>query len=353
MKILQVMAGGEHGGAETAFVDMCLALHEGGSEIEVVTRSNAVRVPALQKAGIKVHALPFGGKMDVFTGWKLGRIIKDFSPLIVQTWMGRATQKTPNWKALKSPQQYVTVARLGGYYNMRNFKSADYFIANTEDIKRHILEGGIKENRVRVITNFAPVEGIETPVRKIDLDTPEDAPVLLALGRLHINKAHDVLLRALVHLPGVYAWIAGEGDERAALEKLAAELNVADRVRFLGWRTDRAALLAACDICVFVSRIEPFGNVYVQAWAAKVPVVVSDAAGMQQYCHNGQDCLMVPREDAEATAQAVLQLLQDTSLQQKLVAGGYETYKAGFTKERSVSNYLDFYLEILKREGVL
>lgn len=353
MKILQVMAGGEHGGAETAFVDMCLALHEGGSAIEVVTRSNAVRVPALQKAGIKVHALPFGGKVDVFTPWKMGRIIRDFSPLIVQTWMGRATQKTPNWKTLKSPQQYLTVARLGGYYNMRNFKSADFFIANTEDLKRHILEGGITEDRVRVITNFAPVEVADTPVRRANLDTPEDAPLLLALGRLHVNKAHDVLLRSLTHMPGVYAWIAGEGEERSALEKLSVDLGIADRVRFLGWRTDRAALLAACDICVFVSRIEPFGNVYVQAWAARVPVVVSDAAGMQQYCHDGQDCLMVPREDDKATASAVLRLLQDKNLQQKLVAGGYESYQAGFTKERSLSNYLDFYHEILKREGVL
>ena len=76
MKILQVMAGNDHGGAETAFVDMCIAMHEAGMEIEVATRANPVRVPALEAAGIKVHTLPFGGPIDVFTGWKLGRIIK-------------------------------------------------------------------------------------------------------------------------------------------------------------------------------------------------------------------------------------------------------------------------------------
>ncbi len=353
MKILQVMAGGEHGGAETAFVDMCLAMRDSGIDIAVVTRDSDVRVPMLEQAGIPVHKLPFGGPLDVFTGWKLGKIIKDFSPLIVQTWMGRATAKTPNWKTLKTAQRYLTVARLGGYYNMRHFKAADYFVANTPDVKRHILEGGIEERRVRVITNFAPLETVETPLKKTDLDTPENAPVLLALGRLHVNKAHDVLLRALVDLPGVYAWIAGEGEERSALEKLAADLGVTDRAKFLGWRTDRAALLQACDLCVFISRVEPFGNVYVQAWAAKVPVIVSDAAGMQQYCHDEQDCLMVPREDASATARAIRRLLDDKMLQEKLMAGGYASYTATFTQEKSVTAYHDYFLELLARENIL
>ena len=104
MKILQVMAGSPHGGAETAFVDMCLAMQEFGMDIEVATRDNPVRVPRLEQAGIKVHKLPFGGAVDVYTGWRLSKIIKDFSPVIVQTWMARAAQKTPNWKFLKTPQ---------------------------------------------------------------------------------------------------------------------------------------------------------------------------------------------------------------------------------------------------------
>jgi hypothetical protein len=59
MRILQVMAGGKHGGAETAFVDMCLALHEAGEVVEIVTRANDVRVPPLRAAGLTVHTLAF------------------------------------------------------------------------------------------------------------------------------------------------------------------------------------------------------------------------------------------------------------------------------------------------------
>lgn len=353
MKILQVMAGNEHGGAETAFVDMCIAMRDAGMDIEVATRANDIRVPALLEAGLKVHTLPFGGPIDVFTTWKLGRIIKDFSPVIVQTWMARAASKTPNWTAVKTPQRYVVVSRVGGYYKVKYFKSSDYFITITPDLKKLLAAGGLSEDRIRFINNFAETETAPKKITKSELGTPEDAPVLLALGRLHINKAHDILIRALAELPGVYGWIAGEGPARDDLEKLAAELGVSDRVKFLGWRTDRAALLHACDICSFVSRSEAFGTVFAQAWAEKTPVIVSDADGPRQFCRDGEDSLVVPKDNVEALKEAVQKILSDPALRERLVRNGYGRYLAEFTKERVVAAYLDYFIEILGRENIL
>lgn len=353
MKILQVMAGNDHGGAETAFIDMCIAMHEAGAEIEVATRANPVRVPRLEAAGIKVHTLPFGGPIDIFTPWKLGRIIKKFSPLIVQTWMSRAAQKTPNWRDTKTPQRYLVVSRLGGYYKVKHFKSTDYFNTITPDIKRHLVEGGIAEDKILHINNFAETEETVTPVSKADLDTPDDAPVLLTLARLHPSKALDVVIKSLVDLPGVYAWLAGEGPSRAELEKLAADCGVENRVKFLGWRTDRSALLRACDICVFVSRIEPFGTVFAQAWAEKAPVIVSDADGPRQFCVGGEDSLMVPKNDITALTKAIKNLLNDPALRDRIVEQGHQRYLNEFTKEKSVSAYLEYFLMILQREKIV
>jgi glycosyltransferase involved in cell wall biosynthesis len=352
MKILQVMAGNTHGGAETAFVDTCLAMHEAGMAIEVATRPNEGRVPALERAGIRVHTLPFGGPLDLYTRWKLGRIIHDFSPQIVQTWMARAAQKTPNWKDLKTPERYLVVSRLGGYYKVKNFKSADYFTTITPDIKRHLVEGGIEANRVRVVHNFAETEKDAKPVQRSDLNTPEDAPVLLALGRLHSAKAHDILIKAASDMPGIYVWIAGEGPERANLEKVAEDLGMAGRVKFLGWRNDRSALLRACDICCFISRVEPFGTVFAQAWAEKTPVIVSDADGPKQFCRDGEDCLMVPKENPQAVKEAVTCLLADKDLQQKLIANGHARYLAEFTKEATIGAYRQFFQEALGQHKI-
>src|SRR5690606_1090055 len=125
----------------------------------------------------------------------------------VQTWMSRAAQKTPNWKTTKTDQRYLVVSRLGGYYKVGHFKNTDYFNTITPDLKRHLVEGGIEENRILHINNFAEMEKDITPVTKAEFNTPDDAPVLLTLARLHPSKALDILLEALVDLPGVYAWL--------------------------------------------------------------------------------------------------------------------------------------------------
>ncbi len=353
MKILQVMAGNDHGGAETAFVDMCLAMQEAGMDIEVVTRDNPVRIPMLRDAGIKVHTLPFGGAIDVFTTWRLDKIIKDFSPHIVQTWMARASQKTSNWSVLKSPQRYLVVSRLGGYYKKKYFKSADYFVTNTPDIKRYLVGEGIADDKIRHINNFAKSEDEKISVlNRSEFDTPDDAPLAICLGRLHDSKAHDITLKSMVDVPELYVWIAGEGPLRDELEAMAKDLGVASRVRFLGWRTDRGALFNAADICVFPSRFEPFGNVFVQAWAANIPVIVSDADGPKQFCKDGIDSLIVPKDDYPALSTAIKKLLADNDLQKKLVSNGYQRYLDEFTKEKCVSSYHEFFIDILKRENI-
>jgi hypothetical protein len=66
---------------------MCLALHEAGEQIEVVTRANPLRTARVEKAGLKIHELSFGGLLDIYTTLRIKKIIRDFQPHIVQTWI--------------------------------------------------------------------------------------------------------------------------------------------------------------------------------------------------------------------------------------------------------------------------
>ncbi len=352
MKILQVMAGAPHGGAETAFVDMCIALADAGEQIEVATRPNPLRVGQLEKAGIKVHEMRFGGSLDIHTPIKLKKIINRFQPHIVQTWMSRAAQKTPGWKNSDKIQRYLTVSRLGGYYKLKYFKDTDYFTTITPDIKRYLVDHGIAEDRVHHINNFAETEEVTRPVSRASLDTPKDATVLLALGRLHESKAFDTLQKAVKEVPDVYLWIAGEGPDRAELETLCKELGLTDRVRFLGWRDDRAALFQAADICVFSSRYEPFGTVFVQAWAQKTPLITTESDGPRQYVRDSEDGLVVPIDDIQALTDAIARLKDNRELAERLVFNGYQRYLNEFTKEKTVQAYLSHFHEILEKQGI-
>ena len=353
MKILQVLAGAEHGGAETAFVDMCIALHESGQDVAVVTRGNKVRVPRLQGAGIKVYALPFGSAIDIYTPFALRRIIKEFQPDIVQSWMSRASQKMTRWSSNMGIPRYLVVSRLGGYYKIKNFKNTDYFATITPDLKRYLVEEcSVDGLRVRHINNFAETERVDVPVIRVDYGVPEDAKLCLGLGRLHSSKAFDTLIQAVAMLPDVYLWVAGEGPDRIALESLIEELGVGDRVTLLGWRSDRAALFEAADVCVFSSRYEPFGTVFVQAWANNVPLVTTDSAGPKQFVRHEEDGLITPIDDVEAMSASIKRVIDDKKLRNEMVEAGSHRYMNEFTKEETVRNYLDFYTEIRARENI-
>ena len=347
MKILQVMAGAPYGGAETAFVDMCLALHRAGENVEVATRPNDIRVPKLEQAGIKVHTLRFGGKMDVFTGWKLQKIVKEFQPDVVQCWMSRAVEKMPRWKPSMGIPKYSIVARLGSPYKMKYFKNAEYFVAITPDLKSYLMEQGVPASHVVHINNFAEVEVPSSDFTRADYDTPEDVPLLLGLGRLHDDKAFDTLIRVADTVPEAHVWIAGEGPQRGALQRLINKLGLEDRVKLIGWQTDRAQLFKLVDICAFISRNEGFGTVFVQSWAQRVPVVVSDADGPRQFVRHEQDGLVAPIDDVAAISKHVERLIDDPDFANGLVQKGHLRYMSEFTKETCLQHYLQFYHDIL------
>lgn len=352
MKILQVMAGAAHGGAETAFVDMCLAMHEAGEHIAVATRPNALRVGQLQAAGIQTHILPFGGKIDVFTPWRLQKIVETFQPNIVQTWMSRAAEKMPRWHEKMNAPRYLNVARLGSPYKMKYFSAADYFVAITPGLKTYLERNGIDPSKVRHINNFAETEEAAHKISRAAFQTPEDAPLILGLGRLHPDKAFDTLIEVVAGMPGVYVWIAGEGPQRGALEKQIASHGMQERVKLLGWRTDRAGLLQTADVCAFISRNEGFGTVFVQAWANKTPVVVCDAEGPAQYIRHREDGMMAKIDDRADIAACLRAVLDDPALARTLVDSGYQRYQAEFTKQACLQNYLAWYDEILTAEGL-
>lgn len=346
------MAGGQHGGAEIAFVDMCIAMHEAGETIEVITRPNDIRVPRLRSAGLKVHTLPFGGKIDLYTRWAIRKIINKFQPSIIQCWMSRAANFVPRYSSSMQCPPYITVGRMGTPYKLKYYKNIDYFVSITPDIVEHIANNGIERTHIRQINNFAEVEPVDVPLNRADYGTPDDAPLLLGLGRLHWDKAFDTLITVASEMPDVHVWIAGEGADRAKLETQIKDLGLENRVQLLGWRNDRAALFQAADICAFISRDEGFGTVFVQSWAQGTPLVASNCDGPRQFVKDGEDGLIAPIDDVQAIKAALRRVIDDKELREKLVKNGYERYEREFTKEASVRGYLDYYHHMLEQEGI-
>jgi len=342
MHLTQVMAGAAHGGAETFFTTLATAMQADGVDQSLVIRPHADRVATLKAAGCRVQTLPFGGALDLWTPVRLARLMRASDTRVALSWMNRAAAKLP-------AGPWARVARLGGYYDLKYYRGFDHLIAIIPGIRQHMIDGGWPAERTHHIPNFCVVDEGAQPVPRADHDTPEGAPLLLALGRLHQVKALDVLLAALVEVPGAWLWIAGEGPDRSALEALAAQLGVADRVRFLGWRNDRTALMRAADMVVFPSRYEPNGTVTVEAWAHDKPLVACDADGPAETVRDGEDALLVPKDDAPALAAAIRRVLDSSDLAAHLVGHGAERVAADFSQAAVVARYREL-LDRIARE---
>jgi glycosyltransferase involved in cell wall biosynthesis len=174
-----------------------------------------------------------------------------------------------------------------------------------------------------------------------------DRPLVLTPARLDEQKGHPVLLRAAAELPGVDFALAGEGPRRGPLEALAAELGIADRVHFLGYRSDIPELLAACDIFALPSLYEGSSLAVLEAMAARRPVVSSAIGGTDELIEDGADGLLVAPGDADSLAAALRRLLDDDGLRAAFAARARERVERDFTPTAMTSRVEAIYAELL------
>jgi len=160
-----------------------------------------------------------------------------------------------------------------------------------------------------------------------------DKQILLTVGGLKERKGQDIVLRALQlakkERPDLFYLLVGEGKWRSELERLAAELGVADSVAFVGNKSgqDLVRYFQACDIYVHTPRVaglkfEGFGIVYLEASACGKPIVATDAGGIRDAVLDGETGLIAPDEDVPGVANRILKLCADADLRQRLGEAG-------------------------------
>lgn len=341
MKILQVMAGDTVGGAETFFVDSIKALHETEHKQYVITRdNNPHKIAQIKERNIPLRTAAFSKNLPWTTARTIKTAIKEFQPDIVHHYMGRAG-------TYSVPGNHVNLGWYGGYYKPTRFKHCTHHAAVTQDIVDHIVASGVPKQNAHLLHIYAEFEQ-GTPIDRSEFDTPNDAPLMVSLSRLHVKKGLDVLLEALVKVPDAYLWIAGSGPIEADLKQQMVDLKLEDRVRFLGWRNDQANLLATADICAFPSRYEPFGAVVIEAWSCKKPLVTAKAKGPAAYVKHEENGLIVDIDDVDALAENLNRVIRDKDLANHIVENGFKAYQDGFTREVFKKNVTALYERILK-----
>lgn len=182
---------------------------------------------------------------------------------------------------------------------------------------------------------------------------PAGSPLILHVGSLIARKNIAGLLAAFAQvaaaLPAARLVLLGGGPEEAHLRALAGQLGIASAVTFAG-RVDEAAKLAyyaRADLLVSASTMEGFGLAVGEAMACGVPVVASAAGSLPELVEDGVSGLLVPPGDVDALAAAMLAVLREPALAQRLAAAGPPRIDRFFRWERTMQQTLACYQEVL------
>jgi len=202
------------------------------------------------------------------------------------------------------------------------YRRADAVVVQTEAAAQWFRKHLKRRLSVTVIPNpIAPASDLE----RASMTVPQ--PFILAAGRLVHQKGFDILIRAFAvaarERGPLRLAIAGEGPESQALRDLAGELQLEDRVLFLGEVRELRALMRQADAFVLSSRYEGFPNVLLEALASDLPVVATDCpGGPREILRGGEFGLLVPCEDTAALADALRRVATDSDLRRRLSANG-------------------------------
>ena len=217
----------------------------------------------------------------------------------------------------------------------------DVHVAHSEAAAREIEElSGLPRATLRVV--HAGVEDVPAG----SVPRPMAGPIVGSIGRLVREKGFDVLIDALTRLPETNLLLVGDGPERDALERLARERGVADRVVFTGWKDDARRWLSAMDVFVVPSRIEGFGLGIVEAMLARVPVVASAVGGTAEVIIDEETGWLVPPGDPARLASAIERVLGDEILRARTTRLARSLVKTEFTPEIMAARFEAIYREL-------
>ena len=223
------------------------------------------------------------------------------------------------------------------------------FEAISESTAADLVERGIKRERIRVI--YCGVDSMHfTPA-------PEErsaTPLFVYLGRLKKYKRVDLVIRSFAQagIPNARLEIAGAGDFRAGLERLAASLDLGERVRFLGRisEEEKLGLLRQAWALVFTSPKEGWGITNLEAAACGTPVLASDSPGIRESVRHGETGFLVRHGDVAGLANAMRGLAGSPAEVAALGARG-RAFAETFTWERAADETANHLREIIERGG--
>ena len=333
MKILVVINRLGVGGAERLAIDDINELLRRGIDVQLLTlkpekKENSLtsdcKIP-LEKWKI----IDFKFFFDLFAWLSFIRFVHEYKPDIVisHLWYSNTISRIVSkvcgitthlvfehnvYDLVKSKKMFL-IDRI-----LQSFSTK--IIAVSETVKESLLRNGIRHDRILVVHN-----GVDTSrylnIRsdnQNDKFLARDEFVYIFIGRLIKQKGIDVLLEAFRKINSGVLLVVGDGADKEMLLRYRDRIGLQNRVHFLGIRQDVPNLLAIADCFVLPSRYEGLPIVLIEAMVSGKAIIISDFESGKELINNGENGLIVPRENSEILSLAMRKMYEDTNLRSRL-----------------------------------
>ena len=362
-RILHVIPTLDRSGAEKQMSMLVRGLPKDEFDLHVcvLTRTGPLETE-LREAGVPLTFINKRWRADPMAYFRLRRAVERLKPDLIHTWLfaansyGRAAGIARGVKCLVAGERCVDPWKgwLELSIDRRLARRTKRIVANSPGVQEFYVGQGLPAEKFVVIPNgIRPAT--PSPVTRdellAELGITESCFLIGLVGRLWAQKrikdaiwAADLLkvIRKDFHL-----LVIGEGPHRPRLEIFRDQCRMADRVHFLGHRSDVPRLLPHFDVFWSASAYEGQSNSIMEAMAAGVPVVGTDIPGTRDLVVHGQTGFLVPLGDRAAIARQTNTLFNDAALRQRFGQSGRERMLSEFTVEQMIQRYAELYRELL------
>jgi len=319
------------------------------------------------REGLDLIPLAPKTEMDLGAAWRLSRLLKQLKPDVVHAHDPHgvamaALALSMSTQLAKPPliaSRRVDFHLRKGAMSRWKYRQVDCFICASEAIRRMLVADGVPEARTVTVHEGIDLDRVASAPRANlheELFLPHQAPIVGNVAALvpHKGQRHLVEAAALVvrKVPDARFVIAGEGELRPSLERQIKEHRLEKHVLLAGFRPDALSLHQAFDIFVMCSITEGLGTSLLDAMAAAKPIVATATGGIPEVVDDGVTGFLVQPRDDRAMADAIVRLLKDADLRQRMGLAGLKRAREKFGAERMLRETLRVYKRVALKPHV-
>jgi glycosyltransferase involved in cell wall biosynthesis len=368
MSVLEIIESPSWTGAMSQTLDLCTGLVRRGHRVTLVTSPGSILEARAREAGLDVVPMNLDSELNPIVISRLVRLVLSRSVDVVHAHRAHAHSLGLITAALTG--RPFVISRRVAHRPKQNLgsrikytsRAVTRIVAVSSAVKDVLVDYGVDPARVEVVYDgtdpFRYRAGLDRARVRRELGVPDGAPLVGKVANFYPGwKGHDTFLAAaqvvLRTLPEARFVLVGKSTDSETMRSWVAAAGLSERVILAGYRTDVPDVLAALDVLANCPRArEGLSVAILEALAAGRPVVATRVGGIPEIVRDGETGLLVPPDDPEALAGAIVRMLSDPALASRLGSNGARLVREHFTLDSMVEGNERVYREVLlERRG--